>query len=185
MGREKNRQGKSAMWTKPPEGMTDRATVVGYYPGVIGRIIELHAVYYHENWGFDISFETQVGRELSVFMRDFQKGRDGFWAATVDGEFAGAVAIDGQLSETEGARLRWFVVDPSFQRRGIGDMLLRQAVEFCRRAGHTRVFLWTFKGLDGARRLYEKQGFVLTEEHEVDQWGGLIKEQKFELILAQ
>ena len=42
--------------------------LLGYYPGVVGRIIELHAVYYYENWGFDISFETQVGRELSEFM---------------------------------------------------------------------------------------------------------------------
>jgi hypothetical protein len=43
----------------------------GYFPGAVGKITELHAVYYHENWGFDISFETQVGRELSEFLRDF------------------------------------------------------------------------------------------------------------------
>ena len=24
----------------------------GYYPGVIGKIIELHAIYYYENWNF-------------------------------------------------------------------------------------------------------------------------------------
>ena len=54
----------------------------GYYPGVVGKITEIHAVYYHEHWGFDVSFETQVGRELSIFVSEFDKERDGgsqFW----------------------------------------------------------------------------------------------------------
>lgn len=48
----------------------------GYRPGVIGKITELHGSYYAENWAFDISFEAQVGRELSEFLRDFRVGRD-------------------------------------------------------------------------------------------------------------
>ena len=68
----------------------------GYFPGVIGMITEAHAVYYHEHWGFDVSFETQVGRELSEFVAAFQKGRDGFWVTTVGDRFGGSVAIDGQ-----------------------------------------------------------------------------------------
>jgi GNAT superfamily N-acetyltransferase len=157
----------------------------GYYPGVVGKITELHAVYYHENWGFDITFETQVGRELSDFMRGMEQGRDGFWSATVDGRFAGAVAIDGSLKSTEGARLRWFIVEPSFQGRGIGQALLRTAIRFCEETGQPKIFLWTFKGLDAARRLYEAEGFVLDEEHNVRQWGSTIREQKFILSLKE
>ncbi|MGD9199633.1 MAG: GNAT family N-acetyltransferase, partial [Desulfobacterales bacterium] len=93
----------------------------GYYPGVVGKITELHAVYYHEHWGFDVSFETQVGRELSIFVSEFDEKRDGLWVATVDGRFAGAVAIDGQHALAEGARLRWFIVDPDFQEAGLGN----------------------------------------------------------------
>ena len=26
--------------------------IQGYYPGVVGKITELHAVYYHEHWDF-------------------------------------------------------------------------------------------------------------------------------------
>ena len=48
--------------------------ITGYFPGVIGRITETHAVYYHENWGFDASFETQVGRELSEFIGELRMG---------------------------------------------------------------------------------------------------------------
>lgn len=162
--------------------MTDEAEDVmelkEYYPGVIGRIVCLHATYYHEHWGFDVSFETQVGRELSDFMAAFQPERDGFWAADVDGEFAGAIAIDGH-GGSDGARLRWFIVDEKHQGRGIGKRLLDAALSFCRDAGHNLVYLWTFKGLDRARALYERAGFRLAEEHAVRQWGNRITEQKF------
>jgi GNAT superfamily N-acetyltransferase len=155
----------------------------GYYPGVLGKITELHAVYYYEHWGFDVSFETQVGRELTEFVGNFDKDRDGLWVATKNGKFAGAVAIDGQMAATEGARLRWFIVAPEFQNAGLGKELISQAVEFCRKKKYPKVFLWTFEGLDAARRLYESENFRLREAHEVDQWGQRIKEQKFELVL--
>lgn len=155
----------------------------GYYPGVIGMITEAHAVYYHEHWGFDVSFETQVGRELSEFMATFQEGRDGFWAATEGGRFAGSVAIDGREAGTEGARLRWFIVVPNRQGTGLGKSLLRRAVDFCRQEGFHRVYLWTFEGLEAARALYEDEGFRLCEEHVVAQWGQNVTEQRFQLDL--
>lgn len=163
-------------------GMTT-VRFTGYYPGALGRITELHATYYHEQWGFDLSFEIQVAGELSEFMSRFRPEQDGLWIALSDNRFVGAVAIDGRLSKTEGARLRWFIVEPSLHGRSVGRKLIRKAIDFCRTAGHSKVFLWTFKGLDAARRLYEVEGFRLSEQHEVNQWGQLIEEQKFELIL--
>lgn len=153
----------------------------GYFPGVVGMITEAHAVYYHEHWGFDVSFETQVGRELSEFMAAFQEGRDGFWVATVDGRFAGSVAIDGRETPAEGVRLRWFIVVPEHQGTGLGKALLGRAVDFCRQGGCPRVYLWTFEGLDAARALYEARAFRLCEEHTVNQWGQRITEQMFEI----
>ncbi len=156
----------------------------GYYPGVVGRITELHAVYYYKNWGFDVTFETQVGAELSEFVRRFDKNRDGLWVATRRGEFAGAIAIDGTHASTDGARLRWFIVAPQFQKCGIGKNLIMRAIEFCRKKGYPKIFLWTFKGLEGACQLYESQNFRLREESQVAQWGRNIREQKYELELA-
>jgi GNAT superfamily N-acetyltransferase len=155
----------------------------GYFPGVVGRITEMHAVYYHEHWGFDVSFETQVGTEFSEFIRGFRENRDFFRIATLDGEFAGAISIDGHQGSGEGVRLRWFIVDPRLQGRGIGSLLLREAIDFCKRVHYRRIILWTFRGLDTARSLYEKAGFRLAVEHEVSQWGQTIKEQMFELSL--
>jgi GNAT superfamily N-acetyltransferase len=155
----------------------------GYVPGVVGKITEVHGVYYYENWGFDISFETQVGRELSDFVARFQAGQDGLWVAHVAGAFAGSVAIDGSDAANQGARLRWFIVTPAFQGSGIGKALLEKSIQFCKEVGYQRVFLWTFEGLETARYLYESAGFRLSQEHEVRQWGQDIKEQRFDLTL--
>jgi GNAT superfamily N-acetyltransferase len=157
----------------------------GYYPGVVGKITELHAVYYHENWGFDVSFETQVGGELSEFVRRFDGNRDGLWVALKNGDFAGAIAIDGINAFDDGARLRWFIVDPRYQRCGIGKTLIMRAMEFCRQKGFPKVYLWTFKGLEDARRLYEAGDFRLCEASPVAQWGQNITEQKYEITLTK
>ncbi|MBN2686806.1 MAG: GNAT family N-acetyltransferase [Deltaproteobacteria bacterium] len=164
------------------DNRSDELRLTGYSPGVVGKITELHAVYYHQNWGFDASFETQVGRELSEFVRDFKEERDGLWIAWRSSVFAGAVAIDGHRADAEGARLRWFIVDPESQGSGIGGALLRTAIAFCNGKGYRPIYLWTFQGLNAARSLYRRHGFVLTEENAVDQWGQRIIEQKYELV---
>jgi GNAT superfamily N-acetyltransferase len=157
--------------------------LTGYFPGVVGKITELHAIYYFENWGFDVSFETQVGKELSDFIGNFQGTRDGFWVALIHGAFAGSVVIDGRRAAEQGARLRWFIVPIEFQGQGVGSLLLGAAIDFCREVGHKKIFLWTFEGLNAARRLYVRAGFRLCEEHRVYRWGQNITEQMFVLNL--
>jgi GNAT superfamily N-acetyltransferase len=161
----------------------DQVELRGYFPGAVGRITELHAVYYHLNWGFDVTFETQVGRELSQFISDFNPDRDGFWVARLAEEVAGSSAIDGRTADRDGARLRWLIVDPRFHGRGIGSLLVRTACRFCADKGYRKVYLWTFQGLDQARHLYESVGFRLSEENPVSQWGRNILEQRFDLDL--
>ncbi|MEW6443656.1 MAG: GNAT family N-acetyltransferase [bacterium] len=162
-----------------------RLELTGYRPGAIGRITELHAAYYHEHWGLDLSFEIQVASELAGFLEEFRAGRDGLWLAGVEGAFAGSVAVDGRGAGKEGARLRWLIVPPVLQGLGIGKTLVRQAVDFSCQAGHGKIYLWTFRGLDAARALYEANGFRIAEEHDVDQWGRRLTEQKFELDLRK
>ncbi|PKN22614.1 MAG: GNAT family N-acetyltransferase [Deltaproteobacteria bacterium HGW-Deltaproteobacteria-21] len=154
----------------------------GYFPGVVGKVIELHATYYHAHWGFDVSFETQEGRELCDFISRFREGVDFFRAALVERTFAGAIAIDAGPHPEEGVRLRWFIVDPRFHGKGIGRRLLEEAMSFCTTAGYVRVYLWTFQGLEAAHHLYQCAGFRLAEEREVAQWGQSIREQMFEMI---
>ncbi len=157
----------------------------GYIPGAIGRIAELHGTYYHEHWGFDLFFESKVAIELSEFLRRLNETRDGFWVASAGKKIVGAVAIDGINHNSKGAHLRWFIVAPENQGQGIGERLLNEAVEFCKKKKFLRVYLWTFAGLDPARHLYEKFGFKICEEFEGNQWGKTVIEQKFERTLQR
>ena len=176
---------QASSWAEKEMGASELQDIEiqGYYPGVVGKITEIHAVYYHENWGFDVSFETEVAKELSEFVGQFNAEQDGLWVATKNGEFAGAIAIDGHNALTDGVRLRWFIVVPEFQKSGIGKELILRALEFCKHKRYPKVYLWTFEGLTKARRLYEAVNFKLCEQDEIAQWGQTIKVQKFELAL--
>jgi GNAT superfamily N-acetyltransferase len=158
-------------------------TLSSYIPGAIGRIAELHGTYYYKHWGFHLFFESKVAIELSEFLRRFNESRDGFWVASVEDRIVGSIAIDGVYQDSQGAHLRWFIIAPENQGHGIGNRLLKEAVEFCQEKKYGRIYLWTFAGLDPARHLYEKFGFRLREEHEGEQWGKAVTEQKFELVL--
>jgi len=75
--------------------------------------------------------------------------------------------------------LRWFILDDGCRGSGVGRQLLSAAVEFCDQQGFDAIQLWTFKGLDAARRLYEAAGFELTMEEQGSQWGSVVTEQQF------
>jgi GNAT superfamily N-acetyltransferase len=160
-------------------------TIAGYVPGAIGRVAELHATYYSNAWDFGLYFEAKVATELSEFLRRFDPGRDGFWTANRGGRVEGSIAIDGAGAETEGAHLRWFILSDALRGLGVGNLLMQQAVDFCKEREYSRIFLWTFQGLDPARHLYEKFGFRLAHEIEGEQWGKRVLEQRYVLVLDQ
>lgn len=157
--------------------------VGGYIPGAIGRIVELHGEFYARRAGFGLYFESKVACELCEFLQCRDEGRDGLWLAVRDGRVEGSIAIDGTRAGAEGAHLRWFIVSEPLRGCGIGQRLLEKALGFCRAKGYEKVYLWTFGGLDAARRLYEKCGFRLTRQQRGVQWGVEVDEQRFELPL--
>jgi GNAT superfamily N-acetyltransferase len=91
----------------------------------------------------------------------------------------GSIAIDGEDLGAGQAHLRWFILDDGFRAQGLGSPLLRRAIEFVDQERFTRTVLWTFKGLDAARHLYERCGFRLVEEYSGAQWGLNLMEQRF------
>ncbi|NKB65826.1 MAG: GNAT family N-acetyltransferase [Candidatus Latescibacteria bacterium] len=156
----------------------------GYTPGSIGRIAQLHGVYYHRQWNFGLFFEAKVATELSAFLAGYDQRRDSFWTAQLSGHVEGSIAIDGLHAQEEGAHLRWFIVSDALRGKGVGNQLIETAVDFCRAQEYRRIYLWTFAGLDAARRLYEKAGFSLVEQRPGDQWGTPVDEQQFALQLT-
>jgi GNAT superfamily N-acetyltransferase len=155
---------------------------LGYLPGAIGRITELHGTYYARYWDLGLFFEAKAAVELSEFLSRYDPAHDGLWLAMLDNNIVGAIVIDGSKAETLGARLRWFILDPEVQGRGIGNQLMSAAMSFCEQTGFKRIYLTTFAGLNTARHLYEKWGFTLCEEAEDSHWGKTLIEQVFEKI---
>ena len=155
----------------------------GYFPGSIGRVLELHARYYHAHWGFGVLFEAQLASGFSEFFGRYDELRDGFWIATVSERIEGSITIDGANAADTGAHLRWFIMSDALRGKGIGTRLIHSAMDFCRVKKYRSVFLRTCVGLDAARHLYEKMGFRLVDQRPGTQAGIAVTEQRFELSL--
>jgi GNAT superfamily N-acetyltransferase len=153
----------------------------GYMSGAIGRVTELHGLYYHEHWGFDHVFEAKIATGLSSFFGRYDERKDGFWSVVSKDRIEGSIAIDGTLVKKKGAHLRWYIVSDEIRGKGMGSQLLERALAFCQKRNYKQVYLWTFAGLEAARHLYEKAGFELVEEKSGARWGTTVKEQRFEL----
>ncbi|MGQ6385614.1 bifunctional helix-turn-helix transcriptional regulator/GNAT family N-acetyltransferase [Serratia sp. IR-2025] len=151
----------------------------GYQTGMIGRITEMHAEFYSRHAGFGAFFESQVAAGLAEFTGRLDPPGNQIWLAMLNDRIVGSVAIDGQALGQNAAHLRWFILDEGCRGSGVGRQLLSNAMAFCDRLGFSAVHLWTFKGLDAARRLYESFGFELMQEEIGNQWGTIVTEQKF------
>ncbi len=151
----------------------------GYRPGLVGRITEMHAAFYFSHSGFGQFFESKVASGVAEFVGRLNQPCNGIWVATLNDRIIGSIAIDGEDLGNNTAHLRWFILDDGCRGSGVGRQLLSEAVNFCDRQGFEAVQLWTFKGLDAARRLYESSGFVWVREEQGDQWGNTVTEQQF------
>lgn len=163
----------------------DDINITGYVPGAIGWITQMHGTYYQQHWNLGVYFEAKVARELADLMNRFDPAHDGLWLARDGENIVGAIVIDGGDADADGARLRWFILDPAYQGRGLGNRLMDEAMSFCRRVGFKRVYLTTFSGLKAARHLYEKHGFRLCHEENGEHLTGNpnLTEQVFEVWL--
>ncbi|EMH0751536.1 TPA: MarR family transcriptional regulator [Klebsiella quasipneumoniae subsp. similipneumoniae] len=153
--------------------------VTGYQPGMIGRIAQMHGEYYARHHDFGAFFEGKVASGVAEFATRLSSPANQIWLAMREGKIVGSVAIDGEDLGQQQAHLRWFILDDSCRGTGIGRRLLSEAMAFCDSRQFSAVQLWTFKGLDAARKLYESFGFTLTREWQGDQWGKVMTEQQF------
>lgn len=151
----------------------------GYRPGCVAEIVGLHARYYARAWSFGLPFEAKVAAELGAFLGRMQAGEDLFLTAYDGDDLAGSITVDASGGGSAGAHLRWYIVSDRARGSGLGGLLMDRAMRFCDERG-LPVWLTTFAGLDAARRLYERHGFVLAGECADDQWSGGVREQRFE-----
>lgn len=162
---------------EPPPGFTLRS----FRAGDMGLVVSRQAVLYHERYGFNSGIEMNEAEVVAAFLRNFKPGREQCWIAEIDGEMAGSIFLTDEGNGL--SRLRLLYVEPHFQGRGIGEALVSTCLAFARSVGYERMTLWTHTILEGARRIYARQGFriVATEEH--DTFGPMLMGETWELTL--
>jgi len=104
-----------------------------------------------------------VQNDLAAIEDGYSRG--GFWVAEVDGAIAGTVAIRPKEGPDEKrCELKRLYVSKAARGRGVGRALYDHAEAFARNAGYERIWLDSSRNFVEARRLYEKNGFVLLDE---------------------
>ena len=150
-------------------------------PADIGEIVRYHDEYYAANYGFNHDFGRYVlGPLTDFFERNSPDER--IWLLEDKSGLKGCVALV-RNSDAE-AQLRWFYVYESLRGQGFGQKLMNFLITFAVEKQYQRIILWTVSLLDDARRVYERNGFVLEEEIASRIWGQDLVEQKFVKYLS-
>jgi DNA-binding MarR family transcriptional regulator/GNAT superfamily N-acetyltransferase len=153
--------------------------ISGYRPGLLGSCLELHMRYYSRTVGFGVSFEAQLATGLGELLNRLESPRNEVWAATDGTNIFGTIFVDGEGLGENKAHLRAFIVDDTLRGRGFGRKLIEKAMAFVDEQDFFETHLYTFKGLDAARRLCEIFGFTLAGESLGNKWGKEMMIQHF------
>ncbi|MGI9485836.1 MAG: bifunctional helix-turn-helix transcriptional regulator/GNAT family N-acetyltransferase [Geminicoccaceae bacterium] len=133
-----------------------------HQPGDIGWITHRQAVLYHQEYGWDETYEALIAEIMSTFIKEFDSRYERAWIAERLGEIVGSVFVVRKSEEV--AKLRLLYVEPSARGLGIGKRLVDECIQFARGKGYKTLTLWTNDILVSARRIYEATGFKLIEE---------------------
>lgn len=137
-------------------------------PGDLGRLIALHGTAYQDDPAhFGLKFEAHVARTVAEFILD-NEGRGRVWLAERHGELVGCSAMADRGTR---GQLRWVLLSPDMRGKGIGEKLIRAAMDYAREQDFEEVFLETTEGLDASMAIYNKLGFEIAEQQTKALWG--------------
>jgi DNA-binding MarR family transcriptional regulator/GNAT superfamily N-acetyltransferase len=134
--------------------------------GDLGWVIHRQAALYHQEYGWDWTFEALVAGILRDFVENFDATKEAAWIAERHGAIVGSIfLVEGD--EPDVAKLRLLYVEPNARGLGIGAALTQACIERAREFGYHRLVLWTQDILVAARRIYQAAGFTLVaaEKH--------------------
>ncbi|WEX11196.1 bifunctional helix-turn-helix transcriptional regulator/GNAT family N-acetyltransferase [Chelativorans sp. AA-79] len=149
--------------------------------GDLGWITHRQGLLYHQEYGWDETYEALVAQILSEFVRKFDPRHEAAWIAERDGEIVGSVFVVRQSDEI--AKLRLLYVEPVARGLGIGQRLVGESITFARGKGYRTLMLWTNDILASARRIYQAAGFRLVAEERHHSFGKDLVGQTWELDL--
>jgi len=151
-------------------------------PGDLGWIVMAHGEVYTAEFGWDSDIEAFIARIVADYAVDRDPVREAGWIAELDGRRVGCVLCVQADHAT--AQLRVLLVDPSARGHGLGGRLVDECMAFARKAGYTRMTLWTNDPLLAARRVYLSRGFTLVGQEPHRSFGVDMVGQTYQVDLA-
>ena len=149
--------------------------------GDFGWVIERHGTLYHEEQGYDETFEAFVAKGVAEFVMNRDVRKERAFIADAAGERQGCAFLVRESARV--ARLRFFLVVPTARGQHVGKRLLEAVLDFARHAGYDRIVLWTQSHLEAAIGLYEAAGFRLVKDEPHPGFGHPVRAQEWALEL--
>lgn len=132
-------------------------------PGDVGWIAHRQARIYHEEYGWDWTYEGLACQILGAFVLGFDPAREDAWVAERGGAILGAIFLM-KCDDPSLAKLRLLHVEQSARGIGLGKALVGTCIGRARELGYARLTLWTQESLVVARRIYQTAGFRLADK---------------------
>jgi ribosomal protein S18 acetylase RimI-like enzyme len=134
-------------------------------PSDIDAMVELLGCLFAQEADFTPDPDKQR-RALALILANPAVGR--LFVVAQGRKVVGMVGLHFTVSTAEGGRVAWLedlVVHPSCRGRGLGTILLREALAWARSRGLARITLLTDGDNARARRLYRRHGFRASAMH--------------------
>jgi DNA-binding MarR family transcriptional regulator/GNAT superfamily N-acetyltransferase len=147
----------------PDQTVRDDVRLRGLVPGDLGWIIHRQAILYHQEYGWDWTYEGLISDIIGKFVAGHDPAREGAWIAELRGATIGSVFLV-RSDDPAVAKLRLLYVEPAARGRGVGRRLVDACIVRARDLGYRRLTLWTNDVLTSARRIYQAAGFRLVSE---------------------
>ena len=150
-------------------------------PGDLGWIVHRQSLLYHQEYGWDETFDALVAEIAAAFVKNLDARRERCWVAEREGEVVGSVFLVRASDKV--AKLRLLYVEAPARGLGIGARLVDECIRFARAKGYRTLTLWTNDVLVSARKIYQAAGFRLTNEERHHSFGKDLVGQTWDLDL--
>jgi DNA-binding MarR family transcriptional regulator/GNAT superfamily N-acetyltransferase len=152
-----------------------------HQPGDMGWIVHRQAILYAEEYGWDETYEALAAEIVAQFIKNYNPKRERAWIAERDGRRVGGAFVAKESDEI--AKLRLLHVEAEARGRGIGKRLVKECIQFARRAGYRKMTLWTQSILHAARHIYKETGFKVVSQRKHHSFGKDLTAETWELDL--